>query len=178
MKKNVLISLLVVAMWVMTFVGCERETIDQTNGQPQRANEDSLINQQIGQIKIEHWRIVDENVWYFDTIDSSCHRNPYTYGYLDIYLLENILRWIDADSTDSYVGSNSYDQYSLNVDTITIINTSGISLYPQPDTLKYIIYRENDTIMKWHFQFNPEEWASIPDVPHATWTTFYFMGEE
>ncbi|MBQ6277038.1 MAG: hypothetical protein IJK62_10070 [Bacteroidales bacterium] len=174
MKRLVLISLLVAAMGVMAFVGCEREQIEPNNGQPQRANEDSLINQQ----KIEHWRIVDENVWYFDTIDSTPHRNPYTYGYLDIYLLGNILHWIDADSTDSYVGSNRYDQYSLNGDTITIINTSGVSIYPQPDTLKYFIYRENDTIMKWHFLFNPEEWASIPGVPHETWTTFYFMGEE
>jgi len=51
MKKSILISLLVAAMGVIAFMGCERpETIDPTNGQPQRANEDSLINQQ----QIEH----------------------------------------------------------------------------------------------------------------------------
>ena len=47
MKKLILISLLVVAMGMIAFMGCERpETIDPTNGQPQRANDDSLINQQ------------------------------------------------------------------------------------------------------------------------------------
>ncbi len=47
MKKIVLLSLLIGMMGVMAFMGCERpETIDPTNGQPQRANEDSLINQQ------------------------------------------------------------------------------------------------------------------------------------
>ena len=177
MKRLVLISLLAAAVGVMAFLGCERpEPIDPTEGQPQTGAEDSLINQQTR--TVEHWRIVDEDVWYFDTIESTYHRNPYTYGYLDIYLLENTLHWIDADSTDSYVGGNRYDQYSLNGDTITIINTNGVSLYPQPDTLKYFIERENDTIMKWHFLFNPGDWASIPAVPYATWTTFYFMGEE
>ena len=47
MKNNIFISLLVVEMGVMAFVGCERpEPIEPTNGQLQRATEDSLINQQ------------------------------------------------------------------------------------------------------------------------------------
>ena len=47
MKRLVLISLLAAAVGVMAFLGCERpEPIDPTEGQPQRANEDSLINQQ------------------------------------------------------------------------------------------------------------------------------------
>lgn len=45
MKRTLIISLLVAAIGVMAFVGCERETIDPTEGQPQRAD-DSLINQQ------------------------------------------------------------------------------------------------------------------------------------
>ena len=46
MKKLVLISLLVVAMGVIAFVGCEREQIEPNEGQPQQRAEDSLINQQ------------------------------------------------------------------------------------------------------------------------------------
>lgn len=45
MKRTLIISLLVGLMGVMAFEGCERETIDPTEGQPQRAD-DSLINQQ------------------------------------------------------------------------------------------------------------------------------------
>ena len=45
MKKSILISLLVGMMGVIAFIGCERETISPNEGQPQRANEDSLINQ-------------------------------------------------------------------------------------------------------------------------------------
>ncbi|MBO7573036.1 MAG: hypothetical protein J6T48_12885 [Bacteroidales bacterium] len=46
MKKNIFISLLVVAMGVMAFMGCEREQIVPNGGQSQQRTEDSLINQQ------------------------------------------------------------------------------------------------------------------------------------
>lgn len=45
MKKSILISLLIGMMCVIAFMGCERETINPNEGQPQRAN-DSQINQQ------------------------------------------------------------------------------------------------------------------------------------
>ena len=93
MKRLVLLSLLAAAVGVMAFLGCERpEPIDPTEGQPQTEAEDSLINQQTR--TVEHWRIVDEDVWYFDTIESTYHRNPYTYGYLDIYLLDLSLLFV------------------------------------------------------------------------------------
>lgn len=41
MKRTLIISLLVAAMGVMAFVGCERETIEPANGQPQQRVEDS-----------------------------------------------------------------------------------------------------------------------------------------
>ncbi|MBQ6277219.1 MAG: hypothetical protein IJK62_11025 [Bacteroidales bacterium] len=45
MKKSILISLLVGMMGMIAFMGCERETINPNEGQPQRVN-DSQINQQ------------------------------------------------------------------------------------------------------------------------------------
>lgn len=45
MKKSILISLLIGMMGVIAFMGCERETINPNEGQPQRAD-DSQTNQQ------------------------------------------------------------------------------------------------------------------------------------
>ena len=47
MKTKLLISLFVVAMGMMAFVGCERpEPIDPNEGQPQRSTEDSIVSSQ------------------------------------------------------------------------------------------------------------------------------------
>ena len=77
MKKLVLISLLVAAMGMMAFVGCEREQIEPNNGQPLRENEDSLINQQgdtlSDKITVEHWKAV--RIGYYNYHDGTYYHN-------------------------------------------------------------------------------------------------------
>ena len=127
MKKLILTSLLVLAMGMLAFMGCERpEPIDPTKGQPQRANEDSLINQQEdtlpGIITVEHWGAISK-FGYYDYVEGIYHYEPYTYGYMDIYPQDGVLTATDIDSTDGYelaFAGGEYWPYSISGDTITV----------------------------------------------------------
>ncbi len=126
MKRIILISLLAAAMGVLAFVGCERpEPIDPTEGQPQSANEDSLINQQTR--TVEHWRAVIPD-GYYNYQDSTFHYNEtYTYAYMDIYPNDSVIYTVDIDSTDGYgLFTAEYSSYSMNGDTITVEVTSSL----------------------------------------------------
>lgn len=156
MKKIVLLSLLIGMMGVIAFIGCEKpEPIDPTNGQPQRTNEDSLINQQgdtLTDIKtVEHWRAVKNG--YYNNYDGTFHRDEtYTYAYLDIYPQDSILYAVDLDTADFYglAFNNSLNSpYSMNGDTITVDIQYEIEI-PEYQR-RWLVFHTNDTVMFWRY---------------------------
>ena len=120
MKRLVLSSLLVVAIGLMMFMGCEEPEpiIPNEEQQQHHRREDSLINQQ-GDTTIapnvdtsilppdnirlvEHWRAVDSG--YYNYHDGTFHQDEiYTYAYMDLYPQDSILRAINVDSNDYQV---------------------------------------------------------------------------
>ena len=189
MKKSILLSLLIGMMGVIVFMGCERpEPIEPTNGQqPQRVNEDSLINQQgdtmiildedslSTKITVEHWRASE--IGYYNYYDSTYHHNEtYTYVYMDVYPQENILFAHDIDSADGLsvlFGNDHYWPYSMDCDTITVEYQ-----YPEytdyeinMEQKRWLIYHINDTTMHWYY-LGPT--VGLMDLNY----TFYLMGVE
>ena len=179
MKRLVLISLLAAAVGVMAFLGCERpEPIDPTEGQPQSANEDSLINQQSDtntnqqqdNIVVEHWKAVTNG--YYNYNDCTYHEGTYTYAYMDIYPNDSTIYTVDIDSTDRIgLFGNGYLSYSMNGDTITVEVTSSFE-YPECQR-RWLVVRPNDTTMNW--QFLGLEWqVGVSTKSHM----FYLIGVE
>ena len=178
MKKEIFISLLVVAMGVMAFMGCEREQIVPNGGQSQQRTEDSLINQQqntedslINQQSdtiitptddssinhpeysgpVEHWKAVLID-GYYNYIDGTYHHNEtYTYAYMDIYPQDSVLYTIDIDTADHYglFGNKSYSSYSMDGDTITVDYQSDYEL--AIEQRRWLVVRTNDTTMNWQY---------------------------
>ena len=178
MKRLVLISLLAAAVGVMAFLGCERpEPIDPTEGQPQSANEDSLINQQSDtntnqqpdNTVVEHWKAVMAD-GYYNYYDSTFHYDEtYTYAYMDIYPNDSVIYTVDIDSTDGYgLFTAEYSSYSMNGDTITVEVTS--SLEPEFQR-RWLVVHPNDTTMIWQYL----GWT-IGFSGHGY--LFYLIGEE
>ena len=172
MKRLVLSSLIVVAVGLMIFVGCEdpEPIIPNEEQQQHHRREDSLINQQ-GDTTIapnvdtsilppdnirpvEHWRAVDSG--YYNYHDGTFHQDEiYTYAYMDLYPQDSILRAINVDSNDYQVlggfASGLYYPYTMNGDTITIdYQTPGeaeLEVYQR----RWLVFHINDTVMYWRY---------------------------
>ena len=164
MKRLVLISLLAAAVGVMAFLGCERpEPIDPTEGQPQSANEDSLINQQSDtntnqqpdNIKVEHWgavRIPNDSL-YTDSIPVFTYADMEIFARMDIYIQDSVLYAINLEPT-SFIGglmfgNGCFSPYSMRGDTITVHFQDNVGL--PDDQKRWIITRWNDTIAYWDY---------------------------
>ncbi len=176
MKRLVLISLLVAAMGVMAFVGCERpEPIDPTEGQPQTGAEDSLINQQgdnndsntnLSQDNlrpVEHWGAIGSG--YYDYSEGVYISGLYTYAYMDIYPQDSILQAVDVNPNDSrgLQFNGGPWSYSMNGDTIKVyFEVPNVDTHdPQYTQNRWLIhYLAPDTMyweyMGWYFDFRPD----------------------
>lgn len=177
MKKNILISLLVVAMGMIAFMGCERpEPIVPNEGPQHHRAEDSLINQQgdtaiAPQIDsgttqtadtcmylppdsirpVEHWRAVTNS--YFDYSEGVYHNEPYTYAYMDIYPQAGLLRANDVSSNDNktlaFYGGD-YWGYSMSGDTIRVFYDDPE--WPVPENMqRWLVSHISADTMYWRF---------------------------
>ena len=178
MKKLILTSLLVVAMGMIAFMGCERpETIDPTNGQPQRANEDSLINQQgdtttnvdplaamedsilntIHDTEVEHWKYT-LNEHYGATL------------FMDMFPSVSRINMVAFDTTGWYPinhGVHTSASYSFNGDTITL-NYDNDTIVPE-EQRRWLVSRPSDTIMQWNYL------GILPQDGTSVYYSYYFV---
>ena len=174
MKRFVLSSLLVAAIGLMMFMGCEEPEpiIPNEEQQQHHRREDSLINQQ-GDTAIdssttqtadtsmylppdsirpvEHWRAVTNS--YYDYSEGVYHNEPYTYAYMDIYPQAGLLRANDVSSNDNktlaFYGGD-YWGYSMSGDTIRVFYDDPE--WPVPENMqRWLVSHISADTMYWRF---------------------------
>ena len=181
MKKNIFISLLVVAMGVIVFIGCERETIEPNNAQPQRANEDSLINQQ-GNTTTNNDVVYDPLAMMEDSIlnanhDMKVEHWKYTlnerYGatlFMDMFPIVSRINMVAFDTTGWHPISHGVHigaSYSFSGDTITL-NYDNDTIVPEGQR-RWLVSRPSDTVMQWNYL------GILPQDGLSVFYTYHFV---
>ena len=179
MKSIVLISILFVAMGVITFVGCEEpEPIIPNEEQQQHHRiEDSLINQQ-GDTTIN----VDQLEAMEDSILNAEHETAvehwkYTlnenYGatlFMDMFPYINRINMIGFDTTGWFPvahGVHTSMSYSFSGDTITL-NYDNDTTVPE-EQRRWLVSHPSDTIMQWNYL------GILPQDGTSVYYSYYFV---
>ena len=171
MKRVFILSLLVVAMSVMAFVGCEEpEPIVPNEGPQHHRTDDSLMNQQ-GDTATN----VDPLVVMQDSILNAEHETAvehwkYTlnghYGttlFMDMFPSVSRINMVAYDTTGWFPvahGVHISSSYSFSGDTITLYYDND-TIVPE-EQRRWLVSRPNDTEMQWNYLgFLPLDGTSV-----------------
>lgn len=171
MKRLALSSLLVVAIGLMMFMGCEEpEPIVLNEGPQHHRTEDSLINRQGDtttnvdpiaamqdsilnaehEAEVEHWKYT-LNERYGATL------------FMDMFPSVNRINMVAFDTTGWYPidhGVHTSASYSFSGDTITLYYDND-TILPE-EQRRWLVSRSSDTVMQWNYLgWLPQDGTSV-----------------